>query len=117
VPLHPIKIGIIVSIFFNETIIPQKYQRLPLEPFINQLDHVELTNGYFQQNLATTHTTRTIKHYSEELFSNRLISVALWPSQSPDLTPLDLFCSPIGKTQWFESRLTICKNYNEQLKI
>jgi hypothetical protein len=97
VPLHPIKIGIIVSIFFNETIIPQKYQRLPLEPFINQLDHVELTNGYFQQNLVTAHTTGTIKNYSEELFTNRLMSVALWPSQSPDLTPLDFFLFPHWK--------------------
>jgi hypothetical protein len=43
--------AIIATIFFNT----QRYQRLLLGPFINNLDDVELTNGYFQQDSATAH--------------------------------------------------------------
>jgi hypothetical protein len=42
-------------IFFNETINAQRYQKL-LESFTNQLDYVELINGYFQQDPANIHT-------------------------------------------------------------
>jgi hypothetical protein len=42
--LHPIKID---PFLFNETIYAQRYQKLPLEPFINQLDDVEVTHSYF----------------------------------------------------------------------
>jgi hypothetical protein len=62
--LHQIKIGVGVatclsefwSNLFKQTINAQRYQRLFLEPLINQLDDVNLTNGYFQQDLATAHT-------------------------------------------------------------
>jgi hypothetical protein len=47
---------------------------------------MKLTNGHFQQDTATAYTTRKSIHYLEEFFSNRLISVELWPSRSPDLT-------------------------------
>jgi hypothetical protein len=59
VPLQPIKTSawvamsrrrIIGPIFFNETINSQRYRRRLLDPFINQLDDVELTNGYFQRD-------------------------------------------------------------------
>jgi hypothetical protein len=61
-PLYPIKIGsqppegaIIAAIFFKKFINTQRYQRLLLGPFINKLDDVELTNGYFQQDSAPAH--------------------------------------------------------------
>jgi hypothetical protein len=66
-PSHPIKFGVWVAmsrrriigpIFFNETINAQRHQRL-LEPFINQLDGVELTKVYNQQDSAAAHKART----------------------------------------------------------
>jgi hypothetical protein len=60
--LHPIKID---PFLFNETIYAQRYQKLPLEPFINQLDDVEVTHSYFQQDSAIAHTVETTSHYFE----------------------------------------------------
>jgi hypothetical protein len=60
--LHPIKFG---PFLFNETIYAQRYQKLPLEPFINQLDDVEVTHSYFQQDSAIAHTVETTSHYFE----------------------------------------------------
>jgi hypothetical protein len=48
--LHPIKID---PFLFNETIYAQRYQKLPLEPFINQ------------QDSAIAHTVETTSHYFE----------------------------------------------------
>jgi hypothetical protein len=63
--------------FFNETLHTQRSQILVLEPFINQLDGVELTNSHFQQDSARAHTATTTIHYLEEFFPSRLISVEL----------------------------------------
>jgi hypothetical protein len=41
----------------------QRYQRLLLEPFINQLNDVELTNDCFQQDSATAHNARMKINY------------------------------------------------------
>jgi hypothetical protein len=38
----------------------QRYQRLLLEPFINQLVDVELTSGYLQQDSVAAHMTRGV---------------------------------------------------------
>jgi hypothetical protein len=50
-----------------------KYQRLLLQPFVNQLDDVQLTNDYFRQDTATAHTSRTTINY--------LVVFYLWPSR------------------------------------
>jgi hypothetical protein len=69
-PFNSIKIGVSFArfrsriifinyiMFFNEAISAQRYQKLLLDTLIKKkLDDVELTNGYFQQDSATTHTT------------------------------------------------------------
>ena len=105
-PLHPLKIGIWVavsrrrifgSIFFNYTINGERYRTNILEPFINQLDDQELRHGFFQQDSATAHTARHTIQYLEQYFPERLISKGLWPSRSPDLTPLDFYLFPYLK--------------------
>jgi hypothetical protein len=68
-PLHSFKIGvgfamsrrpiIIGLILFNATITLLRSQRLLLGPFMNQLDDVVLTNGYFQQDSTTAQTNST----------------------------------------------------------
>lgn len=99
-PLHPLKVGVWVAmsrrriigpIFFYDTINAERYQTLLLQPFIDQLHDDELTGGYFQQDSATAHTAHTSIQFLEQFFPGRLISRGIWPSRSPDLTPLDFF--------------------------
>jgi hypothetical protein len=98
--LHPIKFGVWIATFQANSSLTNapKYQRPLLEQFSNQLDDVELTNRYFQQDSATAHAASATINYLEEFLSDRLKDVKLCPSGSPDLTPLDLFLFPHLKT-------------------
>jgi hypothetical protein len=80
---------IIGPIVVNETTNSQRYRRFLLEPFLNQLDDVALTNDYFQQDSVIAARTRI--NYLEEFFRDRLISVGPWSSRSPDLKRLHFF--------------------------
>ena len=55
--------------------------------FVDQLDDDELRNGYFQQDGATCHTSNESMTEIESFFDYRIISKALWPPRSPDLSP------------------------------
>ena len=57
--------------------------------FVDQLDDDELRNGYFQQDGATCHTSNESMTEIESFFDDRIISKALWPPRSPDLSPPD----------------------------
>ena len=59
--------------------------------FVDQLDDDELRNGYFQQDGATCHTSNESITEIESFFDDRIISKALWPPRSPDLSPPDFF--------------------------
>ena len=59
--------------------------------FVDQLDDDELRNGYFQHDGATCHTSIESMTEIENFFDDRVISKALWPSRSPDLSPSDFF--------------------------
>ena len=59
--------------------------------FVDQLDDDELRNGYFQQDGATCHTSNESMTEIESFFDDRIISKALWPPRSPDLSPPDFF--------------------------
>ena len=54
-------------------------------------DEDELRNGYFQQDGATCHTSNESMAEIESFFNDRIISKALWPPRSPDLSPPDFF--------------------------
>ena len=58
---------------------------------MDQLDVDELRNGYFQQDAATCHTSNESMTETESFFGDRIISKALWPPRSPDLSPPDSF--------------------------
>ena len=62
-----------------------------LNEFVDQLDDDELRNGYFQQDGATCHTSNERMTEIESFFDDRIISKALWPPTSPDLSPPDFF--------------------------
>ena len=59
--------------------------------FVDQLDDDELRNGYFQQDGASCHTSNESMTEIESFFDDRIISKALWPPRSPDLSPPDFF--------------------------
>ena len=59
--------------------------------FVDQLDDDELRNGYFQQDGATCHTSNESMTEIESFFDDRIISKALWPPRSPDLSPPTFF--------------------------
>ena len=82
---------IIGPIFFIQTITAKRYRNDIITPFINELSEEEKTNDYFQQGVATAHTTHSSLYYLSDVFQARFISKRLWPSISPDLNLLD-FC-------------------------
>jgi hypothetical protein len=59
--------------------------------FVKHLTDDELTEGYFQQDGATCHTSKASMKGTESYFGDRLISKNLWPPRLPDLAPPDLF--------------------------
>ncbi|KAJ4446929.1 hypothetical protein ANN_13630 [Periplaneta americana] len=59
--------------------------------FVEQLDDVELSQGYFQQDGATCHTLNESMELIASFFDDRIISRNLWPPRSPDLTTPDFF--------------------------
>jgi hypothetical protein len=85
-PLHPLKIGVWVSmsqrrligpIFLEDSVTTEKYRNNILDVFINQLHNDELTDMYFHQDGATAHTARETLRYLRQFFD--------------DLTPLDYY--------------------------
>ena len=59
--------------------------------FVEQLDDVEQSQGYFQQDGATCHTSNESLDLIASVFDDRIISRNLWPPRSPDLTTPDFF--------------------------
>lgn len=112
--LHPIKVGIWVAIsrrriigpiFFHDTINAERYRTNILEPFFANLHDDELQLGYFQQDGATAHTAGGTIRYIQEFYGDRIISRGVWPSRSPDLTPLDFYLFGKIKNRIYRNRL------------
>jgi len=98
-PLHSEKTGvwcgmsrrrIIGPILFDATITTAAYMEI-FNTFVNQLDDEELSTGYFQQDVPTSHTSHASMAEIQFFFGDRVISKGLWPPRSPDLTPSDCF--------------------------
>ena len=79
---------VIVPIFFDATITTATYMEI-FNTFVNQLDDKELSIGYFQQDVATSHSSHASMAEIRSLFGDRVISKGLWPPRSPDLTSPD----------------------------
>jgi hypothetical protein len=137
-PLHPMKVGVWIAvsrrrligpIFFHQTINAERYRELILNEFINQLDDEELQYGYFQQDVATPHTTQANLQYLSDFFGDRVISRGTntpWPPRSPDLTPLDFSVFGYLKNEVYKRQMNnlnqlmeeitnCCRNINEQM--
>ncbi|KAJ4429843.1 hypothetical protein ANN_22047 [Periplaneta americana] len=73
-----------------QTVNTAEYRLIFME-FVEQLDDVELSQGYFQQDGATCHTSNESMELIASFFDDRIISRNLWPPRSPDLTTPDFF--------------------------
>jgi hypothetical protein len=100
VPLHDLKVGvwcaisarrIIEPVFVHETINSERYVRLILSPFFDQLTDEEKSYGHFMQDNATVHTANNSMVALDEVFGERVISRGLWPPRSHDLNPCDFY--------------------------
>jgi len=103
VPLHSEKTRVLCAIsrrriigpiFFHETLNTARYLEI-FNEFVDQLDDAELRNCYFQQDVATRHTSNESMAEIESFFDDRIISKALWPPRSPDLSLPNFF--PVGR--------------------
>lgn len=109
VPLHPQKVtvwcalwsgGVIGPYFFEDdqgatvTVNSERYGRMLTDFFWHEIEGMDLADKWFQQDGATSHTTRDNRALLQEKFPERVISRlgdVNWPPRSCDLTPLDFF--------------------------
>ena len=75
---------IIGPISFDATITTAACMEI-FNTFVNQLDHEELSIGYFQQDGGTSHTSHASMTEIQSFFGDRVISKGLWTPRSPDL--------------------------------
>lgn len=92
--------GIIGPYFFrNEagvsvTVNGERYRTMLTEFLWPELDNIDISEMWFQQDGATCHTSRATMELLEEKFGEWIISrhgFVNWPPRSCDLTPLDFF--------------------------
>ena len=55
-----------------------------LKPFFEELTYIDCQNLNFQQDSATVHAANETLELIREIFEDRVISVGMWPSWSPD---------------------------------
>ena len=61
-----------------------------------------MQNIYFQQDLATPHTSHRALEFLRSHFGDRVIFKGIWPARSPDLAPPDFYlCGDLKqKSYW-----------------
>lgn len=111
-PLYDEKVGvwcavsasrIVGPIFFDTTVNTEVYTGI-FNTFVEQLDDIELTQGYFQQDGATCHTSNKSMEHVTSFFADRIITKDLWPPRSPDLTSPDFFLWGYLKGRVYKNR-------------
>ncbi|KAJ4441785.1 hypothetical protein ANN_11643 [Periplaneta americana] len=89
-----------------DTVNTAEYRLIFME-FVEQLYDVELSQGYFQQDGATCHTSNESMELIASFFDDRIISRNLWPPRSPDLTTPDFFLWGYLKDRVYATHWTI----------
>lgn len=75
------------------TVNAKRYVEMLDQYFLPQLHqrHIQVQDTWFQQDLATPHTSGRASDFLQSKFGERLISRGLWPARSPDLAPPDFY--------------------------
>ncbi|PNF28643.1 hypothetical protein B7P43_G08721, partial [Cryptotermes secundus] len=103
-PLHCQKIRVwcavschqvVGPIFFDTTVNSPVYQDIITQLIV--LLAVDEHECWLQQDSATCHKSNETMQFLHEFFSDHIISKALWPLRSPDLSPADFFFWGYGK--------------------
>ena len=109
IPLHPQKVtvwcgfhagGVIGPYFFVDendrqvTVDGERYRAMLEDYLWPELDELDISDMWFQQDGATSHTARVTIDLLKGKCGERVISrngLVEWPPRSCDLTPLDFF--------------------------
>jgi hypothetical protein len=75
-----------------------------IHDFIGLFEEDEITYSWFQQDGATAHTANNSMKLLNEIFGERVISINLKPSRSPDLTPPDFHLWGAAKSAVYRDR-------------
>ena len=134
VPLHSPKVTarcaftertIIGPFFFKTpngqttTVNSERYGAMLREFFIPEVDVMNLANHFFQQDGATSHTTRVNVSILRDRFPRQVISRfgdVEWPARSPDLSPLDFFVWGYLKSRVYRENPTTIDQLKEAIR-
>ena len=90
------------------------------EFFIPEVVNMTLANHFFQQDGATSHTTRVNLSILRDRFPRQVISRfgdVEWPARSPDLSPLDFFLWGYLKSRVYRENPTTLDQLKEAIRI
>ncbi|XP_050310837.1 uncharacterized protein LOC126747933 [Anthonomus grandis grandis] len=122
IAMHPAKVtvwcgfwagGVIGPYFFEDamgnalTVNGDRYRAMINDFLWPQLDDMDLTDIWFQQDGATCHTARATLDLLHEKFNGFIISRGgdvHWPPRSCDITPLDFFLWGYVKSQVYADK-------------
>jgi hypothetical protein len=78
---------VVGPVFFNETMICEKYVHVILGQFFSELPEEDRLYDCFPQDSATAHTACIAMHGLSNVFRDRIISSGIWSACSPELNP------------------------------
>lgn len=120
-------VELLVRFFFFEnddgvtvTVNAERYQRMLTEFLWPALDEINRDDVYFQQDGATSHTSRDTTALLREKFPGRLISRngdVNWPPRSCDLTPLDFFLWGYIKEKVYSNNPQTLEALKENIRV
>lgn len=87
-------LSFIILFHYNVTVNGERYRDMLQRYFFDQLHGLDISDMWFQQDGATSHTAGETIDLLKSKFGERVISrngPVNWPPRSCDLTPLDFF--------------------------
>ena len=99
---------------FEDTITAENYPDL-LTQFLALLEENKQV-WWFQQNGASSHTTKASTASSQNFFGDRIVGRGLWPPRSPDLTSPDFCCADFLKKECTAITQDAWRTFNTILK-
>ncbi|CAK9817074.1 Transposable element Tc3 transposase [Anthophora quadrimaculata] len=118
--------GIIGPFFFEDnagnavTATAEHYQSMLSDFLWPELNPIDVSDVYFQQDDVTCHTTRENVQFLRSKFGQRVISRNAdinWPPRSCDLTPLDFFLWGYLKSRVYAVKLETINDLKDNIRV